>query len=104
MQFVKEKKIERNERNEKLLSQVEPRFSGFSSVTWSDVERAADNLNYFLKNVNVKPGRRYGYTALDITDKEGHIKDTLIAGLTKREARDWMDAMAHLLRYEQNPY
>jgi acyl-CoA synthetase (AMP-forming)/AMP-acid ligase II len=98
MQFVKEKKIERNE---KLLGQVEPSFSGSSRVTWSEVERAADNLNYFLKNVNVKPGRRYGYTALDITDKAGRMKGTLIAGLTTREARDWMDAMAHLLRYEQ---
>ena len=98
MQFVHEKKIERNE---KLLSQVEPSFSGSSRVTWSDVERAAERLNYYLKNVNVKPGRRYGYTALDVTDKEGNMKDTLIAGLTMREARDWMNAMENLLRYEQ---
>jgi hypothetical protein len=104
MQFVKEKKNERNGRNEVLLSQVEPRFSGTPRVTWSEVERAADNLNYYLKNVNVKPGRRYDYTALDVTDKEGNMKGTLIEGLTMREARDWMDAMTHLLRYEQNPY
>jgi len=99
MQFVRRKV--QNERNEKLLGQVEPRFPGFSRVTWSDVETAAERLNYYLKKVNVKPGRRYGYTALDVTDKEGNMKDTLIAGLTMREARDWMNAMENLLRYEQ---
>lgn len=70
-------------------------------IKTDDVAASADRLNSFLKRVNVRVAGRYGYTALDLVDKEGGaVVDTLIAGLTKREAKEFLDAMERLLRYE----
>jgi hypothetical protein len=96
MMFVK-----RKDAKEKLLGQIEPRTAPYR-ITWSEVEASADRLNSFLKKVNIKPERSYGYTELNVYDKiTDNMIGTLIGGLTMREAKKFMDAMEKLLYYEE---
>jgi len=56
-------------------------------VRKKDLEIFERRVNNILKdhNLSVKVSYRYNYTAIDIARK-GRVVDTLIAGLTKREA------------------
>lgn len=70
-------------------------------ITVKDLENAQEYANDFLKHINLKVGFRYGYTAIDVTDKDGRIFDTLIAGLTKRQAYDLLYALGKALWLER---
>jgi len=71
-------------------------------ITKNDLLIKAKRVNKFLQEINITPRFRYGYTALDIEDKEGKIKDTLIAGLTKTEAWKILDCIEWVFYFE-NP-
>jgi hypothetical protein len=66
-------------------------------ITFEDVVKKAERVNSLLTKINLKPGRRYDYTAIDITDKSGRILSTLIAGLTNREAYDLLYCIEEVL-------
>jgi hypothetical protein len=65
-----------------------------------ELEAKIERINDLLKNINLKLARRYGYWAIDYTNKEGIMKGTLATGLSRREVRDILDAIETLLREE----
>jgi len=69
-------------------------------VTLKDLERAEASANCFLKRIRLRVEGRYGYTAIDITDPNGRVIGTLVAGLTKREALTILQAIKRVLSYE----
>jgi hypothetical protein len=70
-------------------------------ITKEDLEIKSKRVNEYLKKINLIPAYRYDYTAIDITDKTGRMIDTLIAGLTKREAFDILSSIENVLRREK---
>jgi hypothetical protein len=73
-----------------------------TSFTKEAIERMAKRVNERLKNIELRPAYRYGYTAIDVFDKKtGHMKETLISGLTKREAFEILFIIEYVLRQEQ---
>jgi len=44
-----------------------------------------------------KVGGRYGYSAIDEYDEKGHLMDTVIAGLTQKEAEQIVDRHNHTM-------
>jgi len=71
-------------------------------ITKNDLLIKASRVNKFLKKINLIPSWRYDYTAIDIADKEGRIKDTLVAGLTKAEAWQILESIERVFHLE-NP-
>jgi len=70
-------------------------------ITDRDLEAKERRVNFCLRKTDVKVSGRYGYTAIDIVDRENpHGVRTLISGLTKRDAYYFLDAMENLLRAE----
>jgi hypothetical protein len=70
-------------------------------VTLEELEVKIERINDLLKNINLKLAGRYGYWAIDYTNKEGIMKGTLVAGLSRREVKDILDAIERLLREEE---
>jgi energy-converting hydrogenase Eha subunit F len=66
-----------------------------------DLEYVEKTVNYYLKNIQLKVARRYNYIAIDIYKRDGGIIDTLIAGLSKREAYDILSSIARVLSLER---
>jgi hypothetical protein len=50
--------------------------------------------------IKLKVAYRYGYTAIDVLDDDGKMRDTLIAGLTKSEAFNILSAIERILMWE----
>jgi len=69
-------------------------------VTSRDLKVKEERVNALLREVKVRVGRRYDYTAIDMTDDEGKVLDTLAAGLTSREAFTILDCLENVLRRE----
>jgi hypothetical protein len=69
-------------------------------ITKNDLKVKEERVNGLLRNVKLKVGFRYDYTAIDVADKEGRIISTLISGLTKRQAFYILDSIEQVLRYE----
>ena len=63
-----------------------------------DLELVTSRINSYLRNIKVKPSGRYGYIAIDVVDDQGRVLATLIAGLTKKEALEFLDALEQFLR------
>jgi len=72
-------------------------------ITKQNLEAKEKRVNGLLRNIQLKISYRYNYTAIDITDKQGNIKTTLIAGLTKTEAYNILDCIEAVLTLEQKP-
>ena len=66
----------------------------------SDLEVMEQRVNALLRNVKVKVAHRYNYTAIDLTKPDGSIIDTLLVGLTKKEAYEILEAISSLLLHE----
>ena len=69
-------------------------------VTDTDLHEAADYINNAILNLNPRSkyeiiiGHRYGYTAIDLgIRKKGGIHRTIISGLTKSEAGNFLFGM-----------
>jgi len=69
-------------------------------ISKRDLEVVEKRVNSRLKNIQLKVSQRYGYTAIDIK-KDAEIYDTLIAGLSKREAYDILKCIERVLMLEQ---
>ena len=69
-------------------------------MTWGDLKAKEERVNALLREVKVRVGRRYDYVAIDMTDDEGKVLDTLAAGLTSREAFTILDCLENVLRRE----
>ena len=65
-----------------------------------DLKLAESLANLYLKRVKLRVEGRYGYTAIDLTHPDGRVIDTLIAGLTKRQALQILQAIKRLLSFE----
>jgi len=63
----------------------------------SMVEIEADRINRLLENIALRLARRYDYYAIDIYDKQGKCLDTLVAGLSRREAKTVLEALYYVL-------
>ncbi len=70
-------------------------------VTKKDLEMRERRVNELLNNVKVRVEYRYGYTAIDLTDENGKVKDTLISGLTKSQAYDILASIEKILVLEK---
>jgi diphthamide synthase subunit DPH2 len=56
-------------------------------ITGKDLEEAVKRVNSILDNIELIISYRYNYVAIDMKSrKRGMLIDTLISGLTKREA------------------
>jgi len=66
-----------------------------------ELKFAENRVNYLLKNIRLKVSSRYGYKAIDICDKNGNVIDTLIAGLSGKEAWNILDAIARVIELEK---
>lgn len=64
-------------------------------ITEKDLKQKQAWLNELLQNHNrkVEIGHRYNYIALDLYDLKGKLRTTIITGLTKRQADDYLSAM-----------
>jgi len=99
MKFVRKK-----EANLLRIQQIEEPVRRWIAP-WYTVESEAKSLNdtireLFNSNVRVKPARRYSYTAIDmyvLKDGEERMIDTLVAGLTKTQAYEFLRAFRMLL-------
>lgn len=69
-------------------------------VGWTELERKTERVNELLERQMLKPSTRYGYVAIDVCDREGRVCETLLAGLTRREALDFLDALERVLLRE----
>jgi hypothetical protein len=70
-------------------------------ITKEDLAYKETHVNCLLKKCKLKVAYRYNYVAIDILDKNsGNMKDTLIAGLTKRQAYDILEAISRILLLE----
>jgi hypothetical protein len=69
-------------------------------MTVKDLKAKEERVNALLREVKVRVGRRYDYVAIDMTDDEGKVLDTLAAGLTSREAFTILDCLENVLRRE----
>jgi hypothetical protein len=68
-------------------------------ITKRDLETKQERVNSLLRKIKVRVGYRYGYTAIDII-RNGNVYETLIAGLTKREAYDILDCIEEIMFLE----
>jgi len=68
-------------------------------ITKADLEVKEKRVNQLLKKIQLKIAGRYGYTAIDIYEGD-RLRDTLISGLTKREAYNILDAIETILTLE----
>jgi len=66
-------------------------------ITGKDLIEEARLVNERLEKVDIRPERRYGYTALDLYGKDGRCLDTLATGLTRRQAYEILRAIAEVL-------
>jgi len=64
-------------------------------VTKRDLEKKVERVNYLLRNVKLKVAYRFGYTAIDVM-KNNVPFETLISGITKRQAYDILDCIERL--------
>jgi len=74
------------------------RPSGTARPSRFDLELVTSRINSYLRNFRVRPSSRYGYMAIDVVDDQGRVLATLIAGLTKKEALDFLEALEQFLR------
>jgi len=65
-----------------------------------DLEAVERRVNSMLRKIQLKVSSRYGYTAIDITDKRGNMIGTLATGLSKRQAYEILEAIAEVLMRE----
>jgi hypothetical protein len=70
-------------------------------ITKKDLTVKEGRVNGLLKNIKLKVSYRYNYVAIDITNTEGKILDTLIAGLTKPQAYDILECLERVLTLEK---
>jgi len=71
-------------------------------ITDKDLKVKEKAVNELLDKVQVKIGHRYSYTAIDLVSKENNTMiTTLIAGLSRKEAFEFLEAIQTLLRYEK---
>jgi len=61
-----------------------------------DLEAKERHVNQLLDKIKLKVCYRYNYVAIDIL-KEGRVYDTLVAGLTKKQAYQILDAIDRVL-------
>jgi hypothetical protein len=58
-------------------------------------------INAKLEKIQIRVAHRYNYTAIDLYDKQtGEYMFPLIAGLTKRQAYEILEAINTILRHE----
>jgi len=70
-------------------------------ITQKDLKEREQSVNALLNMVKLKVARRCGNTAIDICHPKGRAKDTLLAGLTKRQAYDVLYAIKMVLVHEK---
>jgi hypothetical protein len=70
-------------------------------ITKKDLAVKEKRVNDLLKNIGLKVSYRYSYVAIDIM-REGNVMETLISGLTKREAYDILDSIERVLVLEKS--
>ena len=68
-------------------------------TTLADIRRAEEWVNEYLvpRGYEVHIGQRYGYKAVDIYQADGGLLDTLVSGITAREAYDILRGMERVL-------
>ncbi|MEM2615742.1 MAG: hypothetical protein QXO44_03240 [Thermoplasmatales archaeon] len=72
-------------------------------MKYQDLKIIEKAVNELLDNIQLRVTRRYNYIAIDIYDKQGErIRDTLIAGLTKGEAAEFLHAVRRILLMEKD--
>jgi hypothetical protein len=71
-----------------------------SRISKEDLEYMERRVNSYLKNIRLKVAGRYNYIAIDMYKKDGSVLDTLVAGLSKREAYEILRCIAEVLRRE----
>jgi len=69
-------------------------------ITRKDLEAKEMRVNLLLHRISLRVGGRYGYTAIDIY-RNGKLVDTLVAGLTKKQAYTVLDCIERVLREER---
>jgi len=70
-------------------------------TTKNDVLEKAEEVNEALRNIKIVPSFKYRYTTLDVYDKQGRLRDSLVAdALTKREALLILNSIETVLWYE----
>jgi len=63
-------------------------------VTIGEIDAALSRVNSCLAKQEIHLGQRYGYSALDLYEKDtGCMKATLVTGCTRREVYDYLSAM-----------
>jgi len=71
-------------------------------IRLSDLEHQTKVINDYLQDLNANfrlvIARRYGYTAIDLTNPSGQIKNTLVSGLSKGEAFTILGVIRTILR------
>jgi len=70
-------------------------------ITKKDLEIAEKRVNDLTKQCNIRVSYRYNYVALDLETKQGTTFDTLVTGLTKREAHRILYAIEQVLSFEK---
>jgi len=67
-------------------------------ITKSMLEAKEKSVNQYLSKIKLRVAYRYNYTAIDIQKSDsGIMLDTLISGLTKREAFNILNAIETVL-------
>ena len=70
-------------------------------TTYSQLKELEKRVNHYLRNVKVRVSKRYDYYAIDLYHPSGEYQlDTLVSGLTAKEAREILEALANVLWYE----
>jgi len=72
-------------------------------ITNYDLSIHEKRVNELLKNVQLRISRRYNYIAIDLFDnKTKTLKETLIAGLTKKQTLEILEALERILTLEKS--
>jgi hypothetical protein len=66
------------------------------------LDAMADRVNARTKNIKLKVARRYDYYAIDMYSPDGHVIDTLVAGMNARETENVLSSIERLLVYDSN--
>ena len=70
-------------------------------ITNSDLKLKEEVINAKLDKIQIRVAHRYNYTAIDLYDKQtGEYMFPLIAGLTKRQAYEILEAINTILQHE----
>jgi len=69
-------------------------------ITKEDLEAMEERVNELLRRIKLRISYRYNYVAIDI-EQNGRIFDTLLAGLTKKEAYDMLYAIERVIELER---